>query len=501
MRRRGGKEAVSEPRKRSKVEMFDDDEEVSSASSEEAPSDEEEEVEEDEETMEAMRLRMSREALSRRRNEEDDDEEVAVRLREEREDAYIELSQEFENFDGTAAAEKAVTLRRHRGPVTTCCVSKTRAFSGSKDNSVFEHDLETGQFIRAIIDRWPAKAPAGIEKVRGGSSAEDIANRQSRQGEILALASDDRYLAVGGADCVVHVWDLRRSSQDPAASLRGHRSRVTALAFGREDTAGAGGVFMNNSQLDDPVVLYSGAEDGAVRHWRGSACVETLFGHEGPVQCLDTSTGTWPLSAGGDQTLRLWKIRDETHLVFRPHAVVGRHVGRSVDACLLLQPTKFVSAGDDGALSLWSTRRKKPLTVLPLAHGAGQPLLEKTVPQDDVTFCDSPRWISSLANYRATDLLFSGSSDGRVRLWRLPDDDDDDDKDLRPLPDTAQIPALGYVNALALPHRATGSNDPPAFLAVAASHEHRLGRWGTRVKKSPNALLIVPLLPNSSASD
>jgi ribosomal RNA-processing protein 9 len=46
--------------------------------------------------------------------------------------------------------------------------------------------------------------------------------------------------------------------------------------------------------------------------------VETLFGHQDCVTCLDALRGETAVSSGGqDRTIRYWKIVDETQLVFR----------------------------------------------------------------------------------------------------------------------------------------------------------------------------------------
>jgi len=46
--------------------------------------------------------------------------------------------------------------------------------------------------------------------------------------------------------------------------------------------------------------------------------VETLFGHQDCVTCVDALGGEIAVSSGGqDRTIRYWKIVDETQLVFR----------------------------------------------------------------------------------------------------------------------------------------------------------------------------------------
>lgn len=50
------------------------------------------------------------------------------------------------------------------------------------------------------------------------------------------------------------------------------------------------------------------------------AYVETLFGHQEPIQAIDALMRERCFSAGGrDGSLRLWKIVEESHLVFNGH--------------------------------------------------------------------------------------------------------------------------------------------------------------------------------------
>lgn len=103
--------------------------------------------------------------------------------------------------------------------------------------------------------------------------------------------------------------------------------------------------------------------------------VETLFGHQDCVTCLDALRGETAVSSGGqDRTIRYWKIVDETQLVFRGG---GRSKMREllesdgigdvefmddeerskksddfvegrIDCVAMLDETLFVSGGDSG---------------------------------------------------------------------------------------------------------------------------------------------------------
>lgn len=57
---------------------------------------------------------------------------------------------------------------------------------------------------------------------------------QSSAAEILSVAvsTDGKYLASGGRDCLVRIYDTRISQEIKAFS--GHRDAVTAMAFRRD---------------------------------------------------------------------------------------------------------------------------------------------------------------------------------------------------------------------------------------------------------------------------
>ena len=57
----------------------------------------------------------------------------------------------------------------------------------------------------------------------------------------------------------------------------------------------------------------------------------------------------------------------------------------------------FTTVGDNGQISVWSTRKKTPLCMKSSAHGVD--------PSNDTS-----RWISALAVLNCSDLLASGES-------------------------------------------------------------------------------------------
>ncbi len=72
------------------------------------------------------------------------------------------------------------------------------------------------------------------------------------------------------------------------------------------------------------------------------AYVETLLGHQDRVTGIDAGLRERAVTCGGrDGTVRVWKIVEESQLVFNGPAV-------SIDAIRLINEEHFVTAGEDG---------------------------------------------------------------------------------------------------------------------------------------------------------
>lgn len=298
------------------------------------------------------------------------------------------------------------------------------AFSGAKDGSILRWDL--GKETKKTKLQIPA---------------DDVASGLKTDHErcVLALAasSDGKFLVSGGHDKLVRVWDTEKN--ELLESFKGHRDSITALSFRLRSH-----------------MLFSGSLDRSIKHWNLTEMgyVETLFGHQAEVNGLDSLYKERVVSCGRDRSVRMWKIPEETQLVF--YGNTG-----SMDCVKMVNDEYYVTGGDDGSLSLWFNGRKKPVFVVHNAHGAG-------------------KWISSVTVMPRTDLVASGSSDGYIRLWKA-------DLRERSLVAVATIPVEGFVNALSFENKGR-------FLLAGVGQEHRLGRW-ERIKTAKNGLVLIAL-PN-----
>jgi ribosomal RNA-processing protein 9 len=290
-----------------------------------------------------------------------------------------------------------VSYRRGCHDLPPTCVSLSRdgryAFSGSKDGSLVMWDLaEDADEAGGGGARGPSTTTTLLRAIGRGDGGDG--NRR----EILAVAASDdgRYLAVGGRDDKVRIFDVRTTTKNsssssssscrsPVATFEGHKKAVTALAY-RPRT------------LD----LYSGSDDRCVRRYdlNSMTYVETLYGHQSPISDVSIPNKNRPVTVSrGDRTARVWKVEEDSHLVYRPGGDVG-----GAECVTAIRDGWFVTGHDDGRLALWKEEKKRPVATIAEAHGRGGGV---------------PRGIACCDALGLSDVLATGSNDGYLRFWRV----------------------------------------------------------------------------------
>ncbi|WOG84912.1 hypothetical protein DCAR_0104097 [Daucus carota subsp. sativus] len=442
-----------------------------------------EQEEEEVETAAEVRKRIAEahlEKLRRIKDEEDKGDEGSDedegRDREGERDTWIANVLQQEQLEDSGRVRRLIASRvqkpetskgfrvlvKHRQSVTAVALSEDdlKGFSASKDGTIVQWDIESGKTEKY---KWPSDE---VLKSHGLKDPQGRAVKHSKHVLALAVSSDGRYLATGGLDRHIHLWDTR--SREHIQAFTGHKGPVSCLTF-RQGTS----------------ELFSGSFDRTIKVWNADdrAYITSLFGHQSEVLTIDCLRKERVLTVGRDRTMHLWKVPEESQLIYRASA-------SALECCCFISNDEFLSGSDDGSIEQWSVLRKKPVHIVKNAHALQT--LDKLENGEDTRLSNGHKengihenpclsahsWVGSVAVCRNSDLASSGAGNGAIRLWEI----ERESKGLRPL---FELPLTGFVNSLAFAKSGK-------FLVAAVGQEPRLGRWG-RVATARNGVAIHSL--------
>ncbi|OJD18724.1 hypothetical protein AJ78_01261 [Emergomyces pasteurianus Ep9510] len=425
-------------------ESDDDDLSQSEASiDEEEGSDEESE----DETAADRRLRLAERYLENIREEVDeagfdaadiDRDLIAERLKEDVDESKGRIYRQISSQLSFSTASHAF-FRADTQSTTAIAVHSPFVYTVSKDRTLIKWELVTPYLCPSTeqnapltngtstrVKRPQRKKPKKIKSIRGLQQTDEGGDPHGHTGNILtvAVSPSGEFLATGGADRRLIIWDAETLT--PLKTFNQHRDAVSGLSFTRRISSSSSGEQLFSSSFDRTIKTWS-LSPGA------HAYVETLFGHQDHVIAVDSLALDQCVSVGArDRTARLWKVVDETQLVFRGGSSKGSsYVEGSIDCVAVLPPTHFVTGSDSGAISLWSMHKKKPLYTIHQAHGLDPvPPLDELSSELDPAVAESntrnmtpnPRWITALTTLPGTDIVLSGSWDGWIRAWKVSED-------------------------------------------------------------------------------
>lgn len=377
------------------------------------------------ETAAETKLRLAKEYISKLKESTTDDHEIENQILEDKRDAVGKLfrptAASWASFFAENNIQSKFAKNGHQKAPTAVIMSPNNhhIYTGGKDGSVFKWETSNITTMRRI-----ACAYGGRKDVKYNGHQENVLS--------LAINTNGDVIASGDASGKIILWT---DQLKPIHYFTEHKKSITGLVFRRLSSQ-----------------LFSCSNDKTVKVWDidSRTYIETLFGHQDAVQAIDTNTRERCITAGGrDNTIRIFKVPEETQLVYR-----GHH--GSIDCVALLSDEHFVSGGDDGAINYWSTKRKKPICVVRNAHAG--------------------TWITALGALINSDVFVSGAADGHLRIWRLINDK-------ARIEQFHNIKVEGIINSLRI------STDHKTIVA-AVGQENRLGRWMVN-KKTRNGILVL----------
>ncbi|KAF2441355.1 WD40 repeat-like protein [Karstenula rhodostoma CBS 690.94] len=498
------------------------------------------------ETAAEKRLRLAERYLENIRNEVEEDggfdaadvdrDLISERLKEDVAESkgkiYRSIAEELDFGQASHVFSKSGLQKA----VTGCALRLPYVWTVSKDLVVEKWEIADPSVYNAQEPNQSTniarrRTPKRLFWRKGNKNLKGDKDYLGHTGEIISIAVSDsgRFLATGDKHARLIIWDA--DTLTPRKLFTRHRDAVTSLSFRRGTEQ-----------------LFSGGADRAVLVWAAaeSAYIETLHGHEdaviGVAGGLEMNQETCVSVGSRDRSARLWKVVEENQLVFRSGTNTrqkgldklrkGRFGGTrddgptangdlegeddddvvyaegSVDCVALLDAGLFVTGSDNGALSLWSVNRKKPLQTIRLAHGRDPPLPPEAMSANGDAKSSAmpgpklPRYITALATVPFADLILTGSWDGWIRAWRV----GTDKRSIEPVGKVGRIPPeevddttvdvqssenmslmRGIVNGLSVQERGERGKDGLCVVA-AVGKEPRLARWMTG--KAPNSLHI-----------
>ena len=169
------------------------------------------------------------------------------------------------------------------------------------------------------IQPAPTPTPAPVTPATPGDKPELILQTgHTRSANAVAFSPDNRWLASGGKDNVIKIWDL--ANGNVLRTLYGHTSNVNALAVSPDGKLLASGSGDINDKRDLGAFtqggVVGGAEDNTVRIWsvQTGQQLQVLRGHELPVAAVAFSNDGRSLTSVGGDAVKVWDVSAGTEL-------------------------------------------------------------------------------------------------------------------------------------------------------------------------------------------
>lgn len=209
-----------------------------------------------------------------------------------------------------------------------------------------------------------------------------------------AFSPDNRLIVSGSRDKTMKVWNIRGDLKGefavsgPGRSNLGHTEWVSAVRFSPDHV--------------NPLVVSCGW-DKMVKVWDMKSQNPTLavnhIGHTGYINTVAVSPdGTLCASGGKDGTVMLWDLNDPKHLY-------SLEAGDIIHALVFCTNRYWLCAATETSIKIWDLLSKTIVDDL-------RPEFP-VVKSGKVPYCVSLAWSADGST------LFSGYTDGKIRVWQV----------------------------------------------------------------------------------
>ncbi len=169
------------------------------------------------------------------------------------------------------------------------------------------------------IQSGAKQTPAPVAPTTRGDKPELILQTgHNRSANALAFGPDNFWLASGGKDNVIKIWDL--ANGNVLRTLHGHSSNVNALAVSTDGKLLASGSGDINDKRDLATFtqggVVGGTGDNTVRIWsvQTGQQFQVLRGHELPIGAVAFSNDGNSLTSASGDSVKVWDVRAGSEL-------------------------------------------------------------------------------------------------------------------------------------------------------------------------------------------
>lgn len=386
------------------------------------------------ETADEKRLRLAKKLIAK----------IGTEQKEEVNEFLINEIKKDKNEIFTEYADKLspVCLNFHKGHKNTITGLEIKdnktAITVSKDCRAILWDIETGK--KTLFPQFSNKS-------------------------LLTLAINDNIAFFAGKDRHVYQFDIH--NQKLINSFKAHNDYISSIVYDE-----------NKDQL------YTTSADATLKVWalnkKGAIAIETFWGHTDKVNDMDFMSGNRLITCGNDNQINLWKVDTQSFLQFKINEL------SVTDNIKAFDNNHFLSSTDNGILLLWRTNKKKPIYRLNNSHGVSKKLSlnhhffknSESVYEDE--FCDISAPISAIGCIRNSDVIFTGSNDGNLNIYKYAPNETEKIQIIKNL-----FLREGVINSI----KVAKNNE---FAVVAHGRDNRLGRWDV-IEEAKNGISIVKL--------